>query len=360
MYVLKLDLQFFAGEKTEKATPKKRQESRKKGQVAKSNDINTAITLLVVFLFLGSIAGFLRDEIIGFFIEFYTYDLLMDINEQNVHQMFVKVTMKAVVIVAPVLAVALVAGIFSNFIQVGALFSTDAIKFKLERIDPIKGFKRIFSLRAIVELLKSLLKITLVGMVTFTILFINKEQVMQLSEQSVGNALIIIAKLTFQMGLATSILLIFLAILDYAYQKYDFEKNIRMSKQDIKDEYKKVEGDPLIKSKIKERQRQMAMQRMMQEVPNADVIITNPTHYAIALKYDDEQMDAPIIVAKGVDYLAMKIKEVAKKHQIVTVENKPLARALYSKAEIGDVIPEEFYKSIAEIIAYVYRLRNKA
>lgn len=360
MYVLKLDLQFFAGEKTEKATPKKRQESRKKGQVAKSNDINTAITLLVVFLFLGSIAGVLRDEIIGFFIEFYTYDLLMDINEQNVHQMFVKVTMKAVVIVAPVLAIALVAGIFSNFIQVGALFSTDAIKFKLERIDPIKGFKRIFSLRAIVELLKSLLKITLVGMVTFTILFINKEQVMQLSEQSVGNALIIIAKLTFQMGLATSILLIFLAILDYAYQKYDFEKNIRMSKQDIKDEYKKVEGDPLIKSKIKERQRQMAMQRMMQEVPNADVIITNPTHYAIALKYDDEQMDAPIIVAKGVDYLAMKIKEVAKKHQIVTVENKPLARALYSKAEIGDVIPEEFYKSIAEIIAYVYRLRNKA
>ncbi|HSH26053.1 MAG TPA: flagellar biosynthesis protein FlhB [Massilibacterium sp.] len=360
MNVLKVDLQFFAGEKTEKATPKKRQDSRKKGQVAKSTDINTAITLLVVFLFLGAIAGFLRDQLISFFTEFYTYDLLMDINVENIHQMFVKVSMKAIIVVAPVLAVALFAGVFANFIQVGALFAPEAIKFKLERVNPLKGFKRIFSMRAIVELLKSLLKITLVGIVTFSILFINKEQVMQLSEHSISNALVIIAKLTFQMGLATSILLIFLAILDYAYQKFDFEKNIRMSKQDIKDEYKKVEGDPLIKSKIKERQRQMAMQRMMQEVPNADVIITNPTHYAIALKYDDEMMDAPVIVAKGVDYLAMKIKEVAKKNNIVMVENKPLARSLYSKADIGDVIPEEFYKTVAEIIAYVYRIQNQA
>ena len=151
----------------------------------------------------------------------------------------------------------------------------------------------------------------------------------------------------------------FIAVFDYFYQKFDYEKSIRMSKQDIKDEYKNIEGDPLIKSRIKQRQREMAMQRMMQEIPNADVVITNPTHYAIAIKYDEQKMDAPFVVAKGVDFVAQKIKLIAKENDITTVENRPLARALYDQTEIGQGIPEEFFKAIAEILAFVYKAKGK-
>ena len=166
------------------------------------------------------------------------------------------------------------------------------------------------------------------------------------------------AQLTALMGITASFVLLFISILDFFYQKYDYEKNLRMSKQDIKDEHKNSEGDPIIKSRIKQRQREMAMRRMMQEIPQADVVITNPTHYAIAIKYDDGNMDAPVIVAKGVDFVAQKIKMIAKENEIVMVENRPLARSLYDEVEIGDRIPEEFFKAIAEILAYVYRIIN--
>ena len=161
------------------------------------------------------------------------------------------------------------------------------------------------------------------------------------------------------MGVAATILLLFLAVLDYMYQKYDFEKNIRMSKQDIKDEHKNIEGDPLIKSKLREKQRQAAMSRMMSEVPKADVVITNPTHYAIALKYDEAVVSVPYVVAKGTDDVAQKIKEIAKEHDIMMVENRPLARALYDEVEINDVIPEQFYKMVAEILAFVFQQENR-
>jgi|SRR5690606_15405445 len=161
------------------------------------------------------------------------------------------------------------------------------------------------------------------------------------------------------MGINASFVLLFNSVLDYFYQKFDYENNLRMSKQDIKDEYKNTEGDPIIKSRIKQRQREMAMRRMMQEVPQADVVITNPTHFAIALKYDDDKMDAPVVIAKGADFIAQKIKLIAKEHSIVMVENRPLARALYDDVEIGDRIPDEFFKTVAEILAYVYRIQRK-
>jgi flagellar biosynthetic protein FlhB len=182
---------------------------------------------------------------------------------------------------------------------------------------------------------------------------------LRMSLVSIEASLPVFGSLAVKMGFAASIVLLFLAFLDYMYQKYDFEKNIRMSKQDIKDEYKKSEGDPKIKGKIKEKQRQMAMRRMMQEVPKADVIITNPTHYAICLKYDDGNMDAPIVVAKGVDLIAQRIKEIAKEHEVAMVENKPLARALYARVEIGNIIPEDLFKAVAEILAFVYRIKKK-
>ncbi|RXI97993.1 flagellar biosynthesis protein FlhB [Anaerobacillus alkaliphilus] len=359
MSFLPVDLQFFAQEKTEKATPKKKQETRKKGQVAKSTDVNTAIILLLVFIFLWLIGSFLGKQTMKFLQYMFQEYLLFDLTPENVHSLFLEITKQAVIFTAPLMFMAMLAAIASNYLQVGFLFAPEAIKMKLSKLDPIQGFKRIYSIRAIVELLKSLLKIALVGLVTFTILWISIEQILILALIPLTDSLSFIGNLTVTMGVAVSILLIFLAVLDYMYQRFDHEKNIRMSKQDIKDEYKKSEGDPLIKSKIKEKQRQMAMQRMMQEVPKADVVITNPTHYAIALKYDGEKMDAPVVIAKGVDFIAQKIKGVAKHHEIITVENRPLARALYDQADIGDEVPEELFKAVAEVLAYVYRLKNK-
>ncbi|WNS77190.1 flagellar biosynthesis protein FlhB [Bacillus sp. DTU_2020_1000418_1_SI_GHA_SEK_038] len=357
--LIALDLQYFAGEKTEKATPKKRQDSRKKGQVAKSQDVNTAVVLLGVFLFLLFAGSYLKD--IVFYIMTHTFNqlMLMELTEANIQIVFLAILKELVLFLGPIMLVAMLSGIVSNYAQVGFLFSTEAIQPKLEKLDPIKGFKRIFSVRAIVELLKSILKIGFVGIITFLVLWSRIDEILILSQKTVGAALATIGSLTVQMGLYASGALLFLSILDFLYQKYDFEKNIRMSKQDIKDEYKNIEGDPLIKSKIKQKQREMAMRRMMQEVPNADVVITNPTHFAVALKYDEAKLDAPYVVAKGVDFVAQKIKMIAKEKDIITVENRPLARALYSQAEIGDAIPEEFFKAVAEILAHVYRMKKK-
>ncbi|MDQ0270213.1 flagellar biosynthesis protein FlhB [Cytobacillus purgationiresistens] len=357
--LLSLDLQLFAGEKSEKATPKKKQDTRKKGQVAKSQDVNTAILLLAVFIFLFFAGDYLLENTLYIMKHSFQEYLSMELTEAQAHILFLDVLKELVMLLGPIMLVAMVAGVIANYVQVGVLFTAKPIEPKLEKLDPIKGFKRIFSIRAIVEMVKSILKISFVGMVAFAVLWSRIDEILILSQKSVGTALITIANLTVQMGLFAAIALLFLSILDYLYQKFDYEKNIRMSKQDIKDEHKNSEGDPLIKSKIKQRQREMAMRRMMQEVPKADVIITNPTHFAIALKYDESKSDAPIVIGKGVDTIAQKIKLIAKENDIIMVENRPLARSLYDQAEIGDAIPEEFFKAVAEILAYVYRIKNK-
>ncbi len=360
MTLLKLDLQFFSGEKTEKATPKKRQDARKKGQVAKSQDINTAVVLLGVFFFLYIAGGFLKDRLIALFKYPLNLSSTITFSEGDLYLMFIDILKQMAIILGPIMMAAFVAGILANFAQVGALFSTETIQFKLEKIDPIKGFKRIFSMRAIVEMLKSILKIAIIGGVTFYCIWSRLDEIMMLSTKNLGASLITLADITVRTGLFASGALLFLALLDYLYQRFDFEKSIRMSKQDIKQEYKTSEGDPIIKSRIKQKQREMAMSRMMQEIPKADVVITNPTHYAIALKYDENKLDAPYVLGKGLDFVAQKIKLVAKENDIPMMENRPLARALYDQAEIGQAIPEEFYKGVAEILAYVYKMKDKS
>jgi len=359
MKLLRVNLQYFAGEKTEKATPKKRQDTRKKGQVAKSQDVNTALVLLVVFGVLSFTGGYLLDGLMS--ILTFTFSDFTNINTSvnSMQALFLDIVKEAALLLSPILIAALVGGIVANYMQVGVLFSPEAIKLKLEKINPLSGFKRMFSLRSIVELLKSLLKITVIGIVVFSVLWGKMDEILVLSHKSIGSIAVTIAKLTVQMGLYASVALLVIALMDYMYQRYDYEKNIRMSKQDIKDEYKNMEGDPLLKSKIKQKQREMAMHRMMQDVPSADVVITNPTHYAICLKYDEEKYDAPYVVAKGVDFIAQKIKLVAKENNVVMVENRPLARAMYNQVEIGDLVPEEFYKAVAEILAIVYQTRDK-
>jgi len=358
--MLRLDLQFFAGEKTEKATAKKRQDSRKKGQVLKSQDVTSAIVLLSVFLFLFFAAGSMRDRFFLFFHQAFTqYVSLKTYDGDMIMLIYVDVIMAMAIILLPVMLVSMVAAVAGNLMQFGILFTAEPLKVDLKKIDPIKGLKRIFSIKAIVELVKSLLKITFIGAVTFLIVYLNIDKVLALAFKSPWAALTTVGELAALMGITASFVLLFISILDFLYQKFDYEKNLKMSKQDIKDEHKNSDGDPLIKSKIKQRQREMAMRRMMQEIPDADVVITNPTHYAIAIKYADGDMDAPIVVAKGVDFVAQKIKLIAKEHEIVTVENRPLARSLYEQVEVGDRIPEEFFKAIAEILAYVYRIQRK-
>ncbi len=357
---LPLNLQFFSQEKTEKATPKKKQESRQKGQVAKSSDISSAFTMLFVFLTLLFTGKWMTGHIMQLYEKSFTQYALWELTASNVHVIFTQVVAQAALIVLPTLGIAMLAGLFANYIQVGFLFTTEPLMIKLERLNPIEGAKRIFSLRALVELLKSIFKIILASWVAISVLMSSVDEIFTMSRRSLGDVLHITGSLTLEIGLKISILLIVLAIFDYLYQRYDHEKNLRMSKQDIKDEYKKSEGDPLIKSKIKEKQRQMAMRRMMQDVPKADVIITNPTHYAIAIQYNAGKMDAPTIVAKGTDHLAHKIKEVAKEHDIVLMENKPLARALYHSVEIGEAIPQELFQAVAEVLAYVYKLKGTA
>uniref|UniRef100_UPI003988F3D0 flagellar biosynthesis protein FlhB n=1 Tax=Psychrobacillus psychrotolerans TaxID=126156 RepID=UPI003988F3D0 len=262
-------------------------------------------------------------------------------------------------VLLPIMLVAVVAAIAANFFQFGLLFTTEPLKFDLKKIDPIKGLKRIFSIKAIIELLKSILKISFIGSVTTLILWMNLEQVLSLSFKTGWDTLSTVGWLTGTMGIAASCVLLFISILDFFYQKFDYEKNLKMSKQDIKDEHKNSDGDPIIKSRIRQRQREMAMRRMMQEIPTADVVITNPTHFAIALKYDDESMEAPTVVAKGADFVAQKIKLIAKENNVVMVENRPLARSMYDQVEIGQRIPDEFFKAVAEVLAYVYRIKQK-
>ncbi|MBD7967234.1 flagellar biosynthesis protein FlhB [Paenibacillus gallinarum] len=355
----KLDLQMFSGEKTEKATPKKRQESRKKGQVAKSMEVSGAAILLTCFMCFVVFGDFYKERITYAFTDIFMNRLSMDVTIPNVMSMFGQLGIQILIILAPVFAAGVIVGILVNYLQVGFLLTGEGVTPKFSKLDPIKGLKNILSMRSIVELLKSVLKMLIIGFLVYNILWGAKDQFAKLSHLSSEGILTFAAEMTKKLGLNIGIALFVLAILDYMYQKYEYEKNIRMSKQDIKDEYKKMEGDPLIKGKIRERQRRMAMQRMMQEIPNADVIITNPTHFAVALKYDGNEMDAPKVIAKGADHVALRIREIAKDNGIMLMENKPLARALFQRAEIGDSIPADLFQAVAEVLAYVYNLKGR-
>ncbi|MBN6185814.1 flagellar biosynthesis protein FlhB [Aneurinibacillus sp. BA2021] len=354
-----VDLQFFAGEKTEKATPRKKQKAREEGQVAKSQEVATALVLLAVFLFLLFMGRGMGDRLYQFFHSFFNNYLLMELTEETTEKLMMEVLYQSAMLIWPIFLIAVVISFFSNYIQFGLLFTTKPLMFKLDRLDPIKGAKKIFSLQAIVNLIKSILKVMFIGIAVWLILWNGKDDLLTLATKSVGDMLSVVGGLTLQMGFTVAILLVIIAILDYMYQRFQHEKQLRMSKQDIKDEYKTMEGDPQIKGKIKQRQREMAMRRMMQEVPNADVVITNPTHFAVAIRYDGTTMQAPTVIAKGQDFMALRIKEIAKDHEIITVENKPLARMLFAQVEVNQSIPEDLFQAVAEVLAYVYKLKGK-
>jgi flagellar biosynthetic protein FlhB len=356
---LQLDLQLFAGEKTEPATPKKRQEARKKGQVAKSNELPGAFILFFTFLSFVMFGGFLKKHFFNIFDVTLNDYLLSEVSVTNVTTLFGNLLVEGLILLSPIFFVTMLIALLGNFLQIGILFTGDPLLMKFNKLNPIEGAKKIFGLRSLVEFLKSMLKVSVVGVVVYITLSGQIKEIMKLSHYSLENTLSFVASITIRLGITIGLILVVLAIFDYIYQRYEHEKSLKMSKQDIKDEYKKSEGDPLIKGKIRERQRKLAMQRMMQEIPNADVIITNPTHFAIALKYNASAMEAPKVIAKGKDYVALKIKEIAKSNGIVMMENKPLARALYNQVELGDSIPADLFQAVAEVLAYVYKIKGR-
>jgi flagellar biosynthetic protein FlhB len=247
-----------------------------------------------------------------------------------------------------------VAAILANVLQVGVMFSSEAITPQVSKIDPIKGFQRLFSLRSLIELIKSIFKICIVGTVAYIVVKGELDRMLILMDQSVWGMMIYLGNISFKILLATTIVLIILAILDYIYQRWEYEKSLRMTKQEIKDEYKNTEGDPMIKARIRRIQREIAHKRMMAQVPKADVIITNPTHLAVAIKYDHENMMAPMVVAKGANIIAEKVKQIAEENDVPIIENKPLAQVLYKMVDINSLIPEDLYRAVAEVLAFVY------
>lgn len=359
-----INLQLFAqgagGEKTEKATPKKRQEARKKGQVLQSREISSALVLMLVFVSLRIFGSYIYNQILEF-----TKNVLIEypkIEDLFMPDILQRVFIDAVIVffkaTAPVLAIALLTGIITGYAQIGFLFTLETLSPKFSRINPINGLKRIFSLRGAVELTKAVLKVTVIGYVSYAYLNGQAENVLRMMDMDVINIAVMIGTISINVAIRICVVLVVLSVFDYAYQWWEYEKNLKMTRQEIKEEYKQTEGNPEIRSKIKQKQRQMSMRRMMQEVPKADVVITNPTHFACAIKYDTNVSDAPVLTAKGQDYTAIRIREIARENKVEIVENKILARTLYETVDIGKTIPPELYQAVAEVLAFVYSLKG--
>lgn len=348
------------GQKTEKATPKRRQDERKKGNIFFSNDAVSVAVLLAglatMFLLASSAADtihrFLR-RCLGLVQSQQTLPTQGDLQELMIQ------FLKAFVMTAgPLLAVTVVAGIAATFFQTKMLVSGESLRPKFSRVNPLQGFKRLFSVRSLVEALKGTLKI---GVLLYIIYHFLAGVVNAFSKYlftDLATACDHLLDLAFQMSMQITVAFVVLAAADIFYQWWEYERQIRMTKQEIKEEYKQTEGDPQVKSRIKEVQRKMAQSRMMQKVPQADVVIRNPTHFAVALRYKPDQDAAPVVLAKGQDHMALRIVELAEQNSVPVVENVPLARALYASTELDREIPPELYSAVAEVLVYIYRMNE--
>ncbi|MCL2198200.1 MAG: flagellar biosynthesis protein FlhB [Defluviitaleaceae bacterium] len=368
--LLRLNLRFFAedssgGEKTETATPKKRQKARDEGQVAKSQEASTAAMLIVGFFALSLFATAILGNIMDMFVHnretFFNDRIIDNFSAHDMARHVAWLLLQIILITMPMFIVTIIVGVAINILQVGWNPTAKPMKPKFSKLNPIKGFKRIFSIQSLVNFVKSMLKLGAVMAVVFVMFGSEIEMIPVMLNMSFIEAISYITSLVVSLGLAMGVLFIFIALFDYAYTHWKHEKDLKMTKHEVKEEWKQQEGNPQIKSKIKQKMREVSMRRMMSNVPNADVVITNPTHYAVALKYDMMGLGgAPKMVGKGVDFMAKRIRETALENDIPIVENPPLARAIYAQVEVDQEIPEELYVAVAEIMAYVFRLKNKA
>ncbi|MCM1245673.1 MAG: flagellar biosynthesis protein FlhB [Roseburia sp.] len=364
--MLAYNLQFFAkdgegGEKTEDATPKKLADARKEGQVAKSHDLGVAVLLIVLFVSLKIFGGFMYGRFTTIF-RFYMgniSDYAFDFNTLRAMNLLVIGGREILLIAGPIFALAVLGAFVINVVQVKWKPTLKPLRPKFNKFNPVSGVKRLFSKDKIFELIKAIAKLAVLFYVVYSSLKDEWGLVVNIYQLELTPALLLIVDTIMNVGFKICAVFSILAIVDYVYQKRKFKKDMKMTKQEVKDEYKNAEGNPQTKSRIRSKMQEASRRRMMQSVPEADVVITNPTHLAVALKYDKSLGDAPVVLAKGADYLAARIKDVAKENKVEIVENKPLARMLYYNVEIGAQIPPELYQMVAEILAYVYNLQGK-
>ncbi|MDD5672927.1 MAG: flagellar biosynthesis protein FlhB [Chitinivibrionales bacterium] len=346
-------------EKTEPASDKKRQESRNKGSVAKSSEVNS-VAVLAAALFLLKIFGPWMYHQLDFFCR---TSFQMIAHPKMDMQSFLALSNWSILFMGkvcmPVVLGILVVGVLANIIQVGFLFTMEPLMPKMSKINPFTGIGRLISLQSLVELLKSILKIVIIGFVAYIIMKDAYPKFLVLSDVSVGAMWLLMLSVAYKIFFWITMILIVLAVLDFAYQRFDFEKKLRMTRQEVKEERKQMDGDPQIKARVRSLQREMARRRMMEAVPKATVVVTNPTYIAIAIRYESAEMNAPVVVAKGKRHQAERIRALAAENNIPIYENKPLARAMYDKVEPGMEVPMEFYTAVAEILAYVYRLKTR-
>ena len=368
--ILDYNLQWFAkdgpgGEKTEPATAKKLREAREEGKVAKSKELTAAFDLIVLFLVLKIFISWVG----GGFIETYQYvykntpdfakSFAMECSVHEISVCMQNIFVMMLKMVAPFFAFGFVIAIIISVLQVGWKVTKKPLKPKGEKFNPVNGFKRIFSKDSLFELLKSILKIVIIIYVAYVSIKDKVDNIFILYDMSLNQAIAFCGDVIINTGFKISLVYLVVGIADFIYQKFRFKEDMKMTKQEVKDEYKNTEGNPEIKGRQRQRMREASQRRMMQDVPKADVVITNPTHLAVAIKYDAEVSRAPVVLAKGEDFLAQKIKEAAKENNIEIVENKPLARMLYANVEIGEEIPPELYQAVAEILAMVYNMKNR-
>lgn len=371
-YVLiEYNLQWFAkdgegGEKTEPATAKKLREAREEGQVSKSKELSSAVDLIALFLILKVFISYIGEGLLTSFSV--VYKKIPEIIKNcpggmstNIASNVINSAMLEIMkIVAPVFLIGVLVVICTNIVQVGWKPTSKPMKPKFSKINPISGFKRIFSKESVFELVKSLAKLGLITYVAYDAIQEHQNELFLLYDIPLMQVIILIGSIVIDAGFKISIIYLIVGVSDWLFQRHKFSEDMKMTKQEIKDEYKNTEGNPEIKGQQRARMREASQRRMMQNLPTADVVITNPTHLSVAIKYDAEQSMAPVVVAKGEDYLAMKIREEAKTHQIEIVENKPLARMLYANVDVGAEVPPELYQAVAEVLAFVYSLKNKS
>ena len=367
---LPLNLQFFAkdgpgGEKTEEPTAKKLEDARKEGQVAKSKEIANGLGLLALFLLLKIMVGSIGTSFLESFSMVYNrIPVICKLNGGtspmgDISVLLRTVMLRLLIILLPVLLIGFAVAFVSDLFQVKWRPTSKPLQPKFSKLNPLNGIKKIFSAQSLVELVKSVAKILLIAFVTYSYIKKKSGLLYALYDMSMMQAVNLIGETVIELGIRISAIYMIIAGADFMYQKYKFKNDMKMTKQEVKEEYKNAEGDPEIKGKIKARMREASQRRMMQAIPKADVVITNPTHYAVAIRYDTELAPAPIVVAKGSDYLAQKIKQIARENNVEIVEDKPLARMLFANVDVDKQIPPELYQAVAEILAMVYHAQGK-
>lgn len=354
------DLQLFAGEKTEPATEKRREDAIQRGNVAKSQDLGSVIVLLTGFLMLRYYGPQMYGTCGEYMRYCFTQTIFTELDLPETLIILNQFILTLLKIMTPFLLAIVLTSVASNVFQTGFLFRFEPLIPDLDRLNPVSGLQNVFSWKMIAELVKSILKIVVVSYIPYTTMRSEIPMLIRFVKLDPTSAMVILLKIIFSMAIKIILVLLVLALADYAFQKWRHEENIKMSKEEIKEEYKQREGDPKVKQKIREKQRQASSKRMMEEVPKATVVVTNPTHIACALKYDPQNDNAPTLVAMGAGLIARRIKDIAIENNVPIIENKPLARQLYKMLEIGDEIPSDLYAAVVEILAQVYRMKNQA